>query len=71
MSRASLRRADEDARRLGLLVARNVEKGMGEGRPPKETVPRGTVSEKVSARQFANTSGTSADRVLEAATRPP
>ena len=69
MSRASLRRADEDARRLGLLVARNVEAGTGTGGNP--SVPRGTDDGKVSARQFANTSGTSADRVLEAATRPP
>lgn len=47
--------------RLGLLVARNVEKGVGTGRPKKgETVSR----EKVSAAEFAQQSTTSTARVL-------
>ena len=45
--------------RLGLLVARNVEKGQGGPR----TVSTGTVS-KVTAREFAEASGTSPARVL-------
>jgi hypothetical protein len=47
--------------RLGLLVARNVEKGLGQGaRQP----PRTRDEVKVSATEFARLSGTSADRVL-------
>lgn len=45
--------------RLGLLVARSVEKGKGGAR----TVPKGTVA-KASAREFAEKAGTSVQRVL-------
>ena len=48
--------------RLGLLVARNVEKGQP-GRPP-ENVTTVTINGKVSATAFAEESGTSAPRVL-------
>lgn len=49
--------------RLGLLVARNVEKGKGNGRPPKE-ISAATEVSKVSAEAFAKKSDTSGDRVL-------
>jgi hypothetical protein len=48
--------------RLGLLVARSVEKGTGTGGNP--SVARATDGGKVSARAFAETAGTSPDRVL-------
>jgi hypothetical protein len=49
--------------RLGLLVARSVEKGTA-GRPPKEIVTAVTISGKVTATDFAGRAGTSVPRVL-------
>jgi hypothetical protein len=49
--------------RLGLLVARSVEKGEGNGRPPKNLRGRSGFA-KVSAAQFARRSGTTHARVL-------
>lgn len=48
--------------RLGLLVARNVQPGKGNGRPPRETSSTDEVS-KVSAIEFARRAGTSDARV--------
>jgi hypothetical protein len=52
--------------RLGLLVARNVEKGKGEGGGGTDGSHRRDrdSDEKVSARKFASVAGTSHDRVL-------
>lgn len=51
--------------RLGLLVARNVEKGIGTGGGGTDgSHRRKREGEKVSAAEFARLSGTSADRVL-------
>lgn len=48
--------------RMGLLVARCVEKGKGTGRPPKGV--KTSSIEKVSAVAFSKSAGTSDDRVL-------
>ena len=48
--------------RLGLLVARNVEKGTGEGGNP--SVTRVTDEGKVSAREFGSAAGCSRNKVL-------
>jgi hypothetical protein len=49
--------------RLALLVACSVDKGSGNGRPPKGTGATAPLSVKVSARDFGRRAETTKDRV--------